>query len=79
MCAQKDDLSAQLRHLPGPGKAAAGGGVPLGRASFARISAVKGTRLTPKAEALFREFARERLSPAERRTAIARTLGKARS
>jgi len=53
-------------------------GYTIGRAGFAKISAVEGIRLTPAMTADFREFERKGLSPEERRKAIARKYGKAR-
>ena len=60
-----------------PTKRAATGYV-LGRAGFAKISAVEGIRLTPTMAADFREFERKGLSPEDRRKAIAGKYGKAR-
>ena len=53
-------------------------GYTLGRASFARISAVEGIHLSPEMEERFRDFDRNGLSASERRKAIARVFGKAR-
>ena len=53
-------------------------GYTIGRAGFAKISAVEGIRLTPAMAADFREFERKGLSPEERRKAIAGKYGKAR-
>lgn len=53
-------------------------GYTIGRAGFAKISAVEGIRLTPEMAADFGEFERKGLSPEERRKAIAGKYGKAR-
>ena len=53
-------------------------GHTIGRAAFAKISAVEGIRLTPVMDADFHEFERKGLSPEERRKAIAGKYGKAR-
>ncbi len=53
-------------------------GYTIGRAGFAKISAVEGIRLTPAMTADFREFERQGLSPEERRKAIVGKYGKAR-
>ena len=53
-------------------------GFKIGRAGFAKISAIEGIRLTPAMDADFREFDRQGISPEERRKAIARKYGKAR-
>lgn len=53
-------------------------GFTLGRAGFAKISAVEGIRLSPDMERRFSEFDRHGLSASERRTAIARELGRKR-
>ena len=53
-------------------------GYVIGRAGFAKISAVEGIRLTPTMAADFREFERKGLSPEDRRKAIAGKYGKAR-
>jgi hypothetical protein len=55
-----------------------GKGRTIGRAAFARISAVEGIRLTPAMMADFREFERKGLSPAARRKAIIGKYGKTR-
>ena len=49
----------------------------IGRAGFAKISAVEGIRLTPAMAADFRGFEEKGLSPKERRKAIAGKYGKA--
>jgi hypothetical protein len=49
--------------------------VVLGRADFARISAVEGIRISASMEADFREFDQKNLSPTERRRAISRKYG----
>ena len=43
----------------------------LGRAGFAKISAIEGIHLTPEMEAQFLDFDRQGLSPDDRRKAIA--------
>jgi hypothetical protein len=48
-------------------------GYVLGRASFARISAVEGIRLSPAMEADFREFDRKGLSAPQRRITRSRS------
>lgn len=53
-------------------------GFKLGRAGFARISAVEGIRLSPEMEAQFQAFDRENLPADLRRQAIAQAFGKAR-
>lgn len=53
-------------------------GHTIGRAGFAKISAVEGIRLTRAMTADFREFERKGLSPEERRKAIVAKYGKAR-
>lgn len=53
-------------------------GYVLGRALFAKISAIEGIRTTPAMEADFREFDRKGLSAEERRKAIGRKYGKVR-
>jgi hypothetical protein len=53
-------------------------GRTIGRAAFARISAVEGIRLTPAMMADFHEFERKGLSPAARRKAIIGKYGKTR-
>jgi hypothetical protein len=53
-------------------------GYTIGRAGFAKISAVEGIKLTPAMEADFREFDRKGLSPEKRRKAIVRKYVKAR-
>lgn len=53
-------------------------GHTIGRAAFAKISAVEGIRLTPAMAADFREFERKGLSAEERRKAIIGKYGKAR-
>ncbi len=53
-------------------------GYVLGRTGFAKISAVEGIRLSSDMEQRFSEFDRRGLSASERRTAIARELGKKR-
>jgi hypothetical protein len=50
----------------------------LGRAGFAKISAVEGLKITAAMEAEFQEFDRKGLSPSERRAAISRKYGRAR-
>jgi hypothetical protein len=60
-----------------PAKRAAKG-YTIGRAGFAKISAVEGIKLTPSMAANFREFERQGLSPEERRKAILRKYAKAR-
>ena len=59
-----------------PKKRAATGYI-VGRQAFARISAVEGIRLTDAMDEDFRDFERQRLSPAERRKAIAKKYGNA--
>lgn len=44
--------------------------VTLGRAAWAKISAVEGIHLSPEAKARAASFERQGLSPAERRAAI---------
>jgi hypothetical protein len=56
----------------------AGKGYVLGRACFAKISAVEGIRITSAMDADFREFDRKGLSAEERRKAIGRKYGKVR-
>jgi len=53
-------------------------GFTIGRAGFAKISAVEGIQLTPEMDADFREFERQALSPEQRRRVIAEKYGKAR-
>jgi hypothetical protein len=53
-------------------------GHTIGRAGFAKISAVEGIRLTTEMTADFREFEQKGLSPEERRKAIVGKYGKAR-
>jgi hypothetical protein len=53
-------------------------GFVLGRARFAKISAVEGIRTTPAMEADFRDFERKGLSADERRKVIGRKYGKVR-
>ena len=48
----------------------------LGRQGFAKISAVEGIRLTHEMNEDFRDFERQRLTPAERRTVLSRKYGK---
>lgn len=50
----------------------------IGRAAFARISAVEGIRLTPEMSADFDEFERKGIPAAARRKAILEKYGKAR-
>lgn len=50
----------------------------LGRATFAKISAVEGIHLTADMERDLLEFDRQNLSPDERRRAIAAKYGTAR-
>ena len=50
----------------------------LGRETFAKISAVEGLHLSPAMRNEFREFDRKKLSPKERRAAIAAKYGKGR-
>jgi len=63
-----------LRKPPTPGNR----GITIGRAGFAKISAVEGIHLTPGMEADFREFDRKALSPEQRRQVIAEKYGKPR-
>ncbi|MBU6297117.1 MAG: hypothetical protein KGJ79_12750 [Alphaproteobacteria bacterium] len=53
-------------------------GFTLGRAAFARISAVEGIRLTPEMENDLREFDEKGLSGSERRKAILEKYAKVR-
>lgn len=53
-------------------------GYVLGRAHFARISAVEGIRTTAAMETDFREFERKGLTAEERRKVIGRKYGKVR-
>ena len=53
-------------------------GYILGRARFAKISAIEGIRLTAAMEADFREFERKGLSAADRRRIIGKKYGTAR-
>lgn len=55
-----------------------GRGFTLGRAAFARISAVEGIRLTPEMENDLNTYDRRGLSAAERRKAIFAKYGKIR-
>jgi hypothetical protein len=48
----------------------------VGRDGFAKISAVEGIKVSPAAEADFREFDQRGLSAAERRRALARKYGR---
>ncbi len=50
----------------------------LGRAAFAKISAVEGIRMTAAMEEEFREYDRQGLSAEERRRIISRKYAKAR-
>jgi hypothetical protein len=50
----------------------------LGRARFAKISAIEGIRLTAAMEADFREFERKGLSAEDRRRIIGKKYGAAR-
>ncbi len=54
------------------------GGFTLGRAAFARISAVEGIRLTPEMENDLREYDEQGLSASERRKAILEKYAKVR-
>jgi hypothetical protein len=65
------------RPMTKPKKRAATG-YTIGRRGFAQISAVEGIRLTDAMNEDFSDFERQRLSPAERRKAIAKKYGKAR-
>jgi hypothetical protein len=47
----------------------------IGRSGFAKISAVEGVKTSRQMEKDFQEFDRERLTPAERRKALARKYG----
>lgn len=49
----------------------------LGRQAFAKISAVEGIELTSDMVADFKSFDEMKLTPAERRTVLARKYGKA--
>lgn len=53
-------------------------GYIVGRAGFAKISAVEGIRTTAARDRDFREFERKGLSHEQRRDLIARKYGKAR-
>lgn len=53
-------------------------GYVLGRACFAKISAIEGIRMTSAMEADFREFDRKGLSAEDRRKVIGKKYGKAR-
>jgi hypothetical protein len=59
-------------------RVSAGQGFTIGRARFAKISAVEGIRLSEAMDAEFREFDRKRLSPGKRRREISRKYGKVR-
>ena len=61
-----------------PSKSAAKG-FKVGRRAFAKISAVEGIYLSPKMARDFGEFDRKGLSADQRRKAIARKYGAARS
>ena len=50
-------------------------GFTIGRAHFAKISAVEGIHLTPAMDAEFNESDRQALSPEERRRMIAEKYG----
>ena len=54
------------------------GGYTIGRAGFAKISAVEGIQLTEDMVRDLDAFEREQLSPAERRRAIGAKYGKVR-
>jgi hypothetical protein len=58
-------------------KANAKDGFVVGRAKFAKISAVEGIKLTPSMNKRAAEFDRAGLSPEERRLAIIRAHAKA--
>ena len=51
----------------------------LGRAGFAKISAVEGVVVPPAMEAQFRAFEKQGLTAAERRRALGEKYGRARS
>lgn len=53
-------------------------GYVLGRARFAKISAIEGIKMTPAMEADLKEFDRKGLSAEDRRRVIGRKYGKAR-
>jgi hypothetical protein len=53
-------------------------GFTLGRTGFAKISAVEGVALSADMKAEFSRFDSQKLSPEERRKALARKYGKAR-
>lgn len=53
-------------------------GYIIGRASFAKISAVEGLHTTAAMDADFLEFEQRRLSAAQRRKVISRKYGKVR-
>jgi hypothetical protein len=62
---------------PKPQKKASKGYV-IGRAGFAKISAVEGVYTSPRMDADFREFERRGLSAEQRRKVISAKYGKAR-
>jgi hypothetical protein len=53
-------------------------GLTIGRARFAKISAIEGVHLTAEMDQVLDEFEREELSPAERRRVIAAKYGTTR-
>lgn len=53
-------------------------GYVLGRARFAKISAIEGIRMTAAMEADFREFERKDLPAEDRRKVIGKKYGKVR-
>ena len=65
------------QNLPKPSVSGAHG-FTIGRAGFAKISAVEGIELTPEMDAEFREFERQGLSPEQQCRVIAEKYGKAR-
>jgi hypothetical protein len=70
--------AARMKHTASKSSKRAPKDFVLGRAHFAKISAVEGIHLTPEMEADFREFDRLGLSSEERRKAILRKYGRVR-
>jgi hypothetical protein len=67
-----------VRSKPNRPMRAAKAGFVLGRASFARISAVEGIALTPDMRATLERFDREGLTAADRRRAILKRFAPSR-